>query len=240
VWSPIAKLGAFPFVTRSAWLAARLGPPMLPSYKARFRKPLNTIEAIEAGLGLIGLGLRHEKLRAEAWRVLRGRKVEPGEEDWVKQTTGYVADMARIIDEKENELRADGLDLGRRRLVMLTEHLPESSPYRYADVASVPDELVLPSMFGLWGDALNGERAADILLVMLPNVARARAEDFYLPATVQHALGAPELVEMGESLVDMHRKLLGERKPVVRADHTGRNDPCPCGSGKKFKKCHGR
>jgi uncharacterized protein len=21
--------------------------------------------------------------------------------------------------------------------------------------------------------------------------------------------------------------------------HTGRNDPCPCGSGKKFKKCHG-
>jgi preprotein translocase subunit SecA len=20
----------------------------------------------------------------------------------------------------------------------------------------------------------------------------------------------------------------------------GRNDPCPCGSGKKFKQCHGR
>jgi preprotein translocase subunit SecA len=20
----------------------------------------------------------------------------------------------------------------------------------------------------------------------------------------------------------------------------GRNDPCPCGSGKKYKKCHGR
>ena len=22
--------------------------------------------------------------------------------------------------------------------------------------------------------------------------------------------------------------------------HIGRNDPCPCGSGKKFKVCHGR
>lgn len=22
--------------------------------------------------------------------------------------------------------------------------------------------------------------------------------------------------------------------------HIGRNDPCPCGSGKKFKNCHGR
>jgi uncharacterized protein YecA (UPF0149 family) len=27
----------------------------------------------------------------------------------------------------------------------------------------------------------------------------------------------------------------------VRRDHpkVGRNDPCPCGSGKKYKKCHG-
>ncbi|CAN5135076.1 preprotein translocase subunit SecA [soil metagenome] len=26
---------------------------------------------------------------------------------------------------------------------------------------------------------------------------------------------------------------------AVRGDTTGRNEPCPCGSGKKFKKCHG-
>jgi preprotein translocase subunit SecA len=23
-------------------------------------------------------------------------------------------------------------------------------------------------------------------------------------------------------------------------DKIGRNDPCPCGSGKKYKQCHGR
>lgn len=27
--------------------------------------------------------------------------------------------------------------------------------------------------------------------------------------------------------------------PVVNTNKTGRNDPCPCGSGKKFKKCCG-
>ncbi|HTO08832.1 MAG TPA: SEC-C metal-binding domain-containing protein [Myxococcota bacterium] len=28
--------------------------------------------------------------------------------------------------------------------------------------------------------------------------------------------------------------------PYVRGEpKIGRNDPCPCGSGKKFKKCHG-
>jgi preprotein translocase subunit SecA len=26
---------------------------------------------------------------------------------------------------------------------------------------------------------------------------------------------------------------------VVKGDRVGRNDPCPCGSGKKYKKCHG-
>jgi preprotein translocase subunit SecA len=34
----------------------------------------------------------------------------------------------------------------------------------------------------------------------------------------------------------------GEMQPVqqvVRGEKVGRNDPCPCGSGKKFKNCHG-
>ena len=32
------------------------------------------------------------------------------------------------------------------------------------------------------------------------------------------------------------------RQPIKRAeyDKAGRNDPCPCGSGKKYKNCHGK
>jgi preprotein translocase subunit SecA len=32
----------------------------------------------------------------------------------------------------------------------------------------------------------------------------------------------------------------GPKQPVAVAEEVGRNDPCPCGSGKKYKKCHGR
>ena len=28
--------------------------------------------------------------------------------------------------------------------------------------------------------------------------------------------------------------------PIIKERMPGPNDPCPCGSGKKFKKCHGR
>jgi preprotein translocase subunit SecA len=32
-----------------------------------------------------------------------------------------------------------------------------------------------------------------------------------------------------------------ETHPFVRSTQkVGRNDPCPCGSGKKYKHCHGR
>lgn len=30
------------------------------------------------------------------------------------------------------------------------------------------------------------------------------------------------------------------QEPVVKAPKIGRNDPCPCGSGKKYKKCCGK
>lgn len=45
--------------------------------------------------------------------------------------------------------------------------------------------------------------------------------------------------------IEQQRMVLGrgdgeERKPVRRAKKIGRNDPCYCGSGKKYKKCHGR
>ena len=34
----------------------------------------------------------------------------------------------------------------------------------------------------------------------------------------------------------------GDKQETVRRDKpkVGRNDPCPCGSGKKYKKCHGK
>ncbi|HMX40681.1 MAG TPA: SEC-C metal-binding domain-containing protein [Saprospiraceae bacterium] len=28
-------------------------------------------------------------------------------------------------------------------------------------------------------------------------------------------------------------------QPIVREKVVGRNEPCPCGSGKKYKNCHG-
>ncbi len=31
-----------------------------------------------------------------------------------------------------------------------------------------------------------------------------------------------------------------KKKPYIKKENIGRNDPCPCGSGKKYKNCHGK
>ena len=58
------------------------------------------------------------------------------------------------------------------------------------------------------------------------------AEIIFPPAQV--------IVEAFDAAVEGRRP--GERQgPIVReTPKVGRNEPCPCGSGKKYKKCHGR
>ncbi len=41
-----------------------------------------------------------------------------------------------------------------------------------------------------------------------------------------------------EDISDLE-KALNPPKPLIAAQKIGRNDPCPCGSGKKYKKCCG-
>jgi ABC-type polar amino acid transport system ATPase subunit len=52
---------------------------------------------------------------------------------------------------------------------------------------------------------------------------------------------ATENVTEGPILVKGEKKEEANRKaqPVVKGAQPGRNDPCPCGSGKKYKKCCG-
>ena len=54
----------------------------------------------------------------------------------------------------------------------------------------------------------------------------------------------PEGFDAGAAMAEaaMAEAAAGEKpQPFVRpGQKVGRNDPCPCGSGKKFKQCHGR
>ena len=62
------------------------------------------------------------------------------------------------------------------------------------------------------------------------------------PANVQYqhpdASGA-QLDEEAAAAAEMAAQAAPAQTPAV-SDKVGRNDPCPCGSGKKYKHCHGK
>ena len=50
-----------------------------------------------------------------------------------------------------------------------------------------------------------------------------------------------ELVSESHAELTTNRSAEGGAKPAVKTAKTpGRNDPCPCGSGKKYKNCCGK
>jgi preprotein translocase subunit SecA len=63
----------------------------------------------------------------------------------------------------------------------------------------------------------------------------AAAEAPHAPENVQY-----HHADYEEALASTDKQA-AEHKPFVRGtEKVGRNDPCPCGSGKKYKQCHGR
>jgi len=62
------------------------------------------------------------------------------------------------------------------------------------------------------------------------------------PMNFQHANAASMTSDgAAPSNADEGEVALAERKPFIRDGRkVGRNEPCPCGSGKKYKQCHGK
>ncbi|MFC1756368.1 preprotein translocase subunit SecA [Patescibacteria group bacterium] len=49
-----------------------------------------------------------------------------------------------------------------------------------------------------------------------------------------------KMQEGAQSSGSANAKSEEKQKPIINENKVGRNDPCPCGSGRKYKKCHGK
>ena len=149
--------------------------------------------------------------------------------------------MLRIIDDawKENLRQLDEL-----------KHSVQNSSYEQKD----PLLIFKLESVKLWDDMINdmNDRMASVLMrAQLPeqnpeDVREAAPEEHQQRYTEQKAdANAPESSAVSETQRQMQEAARQQqppvqRTPVVRDKLPGRNDPCPCGSGKKFKHCHGK
>ena len=150
--------------------------------------------------------------------------------------------MLRIIDDswKENLRQLDEL-----------KHSVQNSSYEQKD----PLLIFKLESVKLWDNMINemNDRIASVLMRgQLPeqqpeDVREAAPEQHQQRYTEQKAdLNATEQQPLSETQRQMQQATQqptqqpARRNPIVRDKLPGRNDPCPCGSGKKFKNCHGK
>ncbi len=92
------------------------------------------------------------------------------------------------------------------------------------------------------GDKGEGDRfLSDELSKIKSAIAMERevSEKFYEEGYTSAETAAEALVENIKGYVEKNAPYLLPDLPHKTAKSPGRNDPCDCGSGKKYKKCHG-
>ena len=75
----------------------------------------------------------------------------------------------------------------------------------------------------------------DLLAASDPRLSDAERND---PALIALSKEAPALIPMLAAELYRAHRLVAPHEPI-RSAAVGRNDPCPCGSGLKYKRCHG-
>jgi uncharacterized protein len=207
----------------SEWVPALLGEP----FERAFGDPQSQAEAL-AALGARLAILRHQLDPAELFDQPEYLRLEPL--------------MASWTDEDRQRLAAD-TSLQPEDTAMFQDGAEWAAGF-LAAVDALPD---------LWGEPPGDEAKAafeqafrQIAALLMPpesDELKAHAAEFYPHWETK---GPPTredlLVEACLSIQDLRMYWVdfAPRTETRRVEATpGRNDPCPCGSGKKYKKCHG-
>jgi uncharacterized protein len=194
------------------------------------------------------------------WPVLLGENFRPMEHmefvwrwkrRWAEVEAGLDAEVDTLDDERAYQ--PELLDIRGALLALPEDQRGE------ADLAALPSFaqawahgflFVVEAWAEDWAPPRDRE-AAEMLRDALDAIEQLTLPDTGKPALSMHVEDGPpsiseqRLENFGEALwavYDLRQlwKSLGPRVESVRkAPEPGRNDLCPCGSGKKFKKCHG-
>ena len=172
--------------------------------------------------------------------TIRDRLVEAAVAAWQEREASAGADVMRSF---ERSLVLQTLDHHWRDHLANLDHLRQGIHLRgYAQ--KNPKQEYKREAFELFSEMLDRVKQ-DVVKVVLTVQVRSQQDVAaveepeaisnvrYQHADYEEALASPPAGDDAAKAV--------EAQPFVRSgDKVGRNDPCPCGSGKKYKQCHGR
>lgn len=155
----------------------------------------------------------------------------------------YTSESKEVVNDFEKAILLHNIDDAWKENLRELDELKKSvqnASYEQKDPLLV-FKLESVQLFDKMVNRINNETVSTLMRGQIPVQA---------PQDVQEA--APAQEEMPQNLTTEHEQLDGSgqpevqdtrehnNQPIVKDQTPGRNDLCPCGSGKKFKNCHGR
>jgi len=234
-FSRVARLGGAPLALRLLWAIGRGGKHALPSLKAELAAARDITAWIFPALGLANVGLQHRRLHAEVQGALGPTRLPPDVRD-NPHAAGMISalrdllDNSRLGSEDDSERKEQYARVYATQAYLTLSGRPDDDP-----LAGVLAPL-LPTVCANVVYEHGSPQAMVATMMQSAALAQNPAERFYFPAELVPRL-APRYSP--ESALLLARSIGGEAAPVRAAERVGRNDPCPCKSGRKYKKCCG-
>jgi hypothetical protein len=210
--------------SRAMWAVARW-PALMPVQKRMMRTADGPMELSDGYLGVAAIGLGKRSLRAEAQRAIASeRSIAPSLE---ARATAHRSTLAMAFTHPE-QVAEWGMSRGR---LALSERVPGLAMDDVSDADARAQLASAPGHAAHTADDISASAIA------LPSIVRAAAHELYLPRRTIDAIKTPWSMAKTIALLNGHRAAYGVRKPVTVEPTAGRNEPCPCGSGHKRKRC---
>jgi hypothetical protein len=205
---------------------------VLPDYKRWYVQSESSLELVDSALGLLGIGLRHRGAAAEVRKALarENRAAAEGRPAaaTIPQIQSIIEELTALVFDRPEDCARLHIALGRMHVTKKTE-----------DAGELPEDITRLLTANSPATFLSSREGLVLLFASLPWVARAQPEDLYWPAEYLEAIRQDWHPEQAASVLRDTQVAYPAAEPARVQATPGRNEPCPCGSGKKYKRCHG-
>ncbi len=237
-----AELGTVAHTARALWMLARHAKDVLPYIKkSAHDSSVQVVLLRELALGVTALA--SNKVRAEATKALRSPSQQAHTDPYYRglEMVGVqLANAVRATLADTAEIDRVSLETGKLLVSALLDGIGQPSAEQ---VAAIPDPVARALWPNLGLSLLGAEQPVELeLACQLPSIARMQPQDLYLPEAYVQRLPRMDVGIVADFMQRQAQFSLLGAKPAPQAraaPKVGRNDPCPCGSGKKFKRCCG-
>ncbi len=224
-----------PFITRGAWAVGRLGKQLLPAYKKALSEDISLYDWIDTVFGLLAIGRRTSGLRAEIIKALKASPATAHNEHAARLRQVLGLHLELISEFAANLIELDSSEL-EQTLLRYGRHLFDSKDVGLSE--ETIDDVTRVAPLHNYQDGMSDGDKLTVSMTLIAATARDAPERFYFPYDVARRGRMAWKPEYSLRLLEpMRQAERRDRAPAKRADVPGPNQPCPCGSGKKYKKC---